>query len=98
MWRDHSNAGEVRMRIALAAVVGLVLLCCGCSTAEPRALETAAATAPVNCAETVATPAGSRPAPLATSTGSWFGTSDLWVGLPDHPASAQGEAIVLKFP
>ncbi|MCO1661071.1 hypothetical protein [Pseudonocardia humida] len=86
------------MRIALAAVAGLVLLCCGCSTSQPEALQTAAAAAPMNCTETVATPAGSRPALLATSTGSWFGAADLWVGLPDHPAATQDESIVLKFP
>ncbi|WP_214405481.1 hypothetical protein [Pseudonocardia lacus] len=86
------------MRIALAAVAGFVLLCCGCSTVEPAALETAAAAAPMNCAETPATPAGSRPALLAATTGLWFGASDLWVGLPDHPAAVEGETIVVKFP
>lgn len=86
------------MRIALAAVAGLVLLCCGCSTAEPATLQTATAAAPMNCAETAATPAGERPPLLAGTTGSWFGASDLWVGLPDHPAAVTGEAIVLKFP
>lgn len=86
------------MRIALAAVVGLVLLCSGCSTVEPVALATAEAAAPAACTESVATPAGDRPAALATSTLGWFGASDLWVGLPDHRGTAQGEAVVLKFP
>ena len=86
------------MRIALATVVGLLLLCCGCSTVEPAVLATAGASAPATCTESVATPAGGRPASLATSTLKWFGASDLWVGLPDHRGTAQGEAVVLKFP
>lgn len=86
------------MRIALATVVGLLLLCCGCSTIEPVALTTAGASAPATCTESVATPAGSRPPSLATSTLKWYGAADLWVGLPDHRGTARGEAVVLKFP
>jgi hypothetical protein len=86
------------MRIALAMVAGLLLLCCGCATAEPATLAPVGTPAPANCAETEATPASARPEVLATSTNLWFGADDLWVGLPDHAPTAQGDELVLKFP
>jgi hypothetical protein len=74
-----------------------MLICGGCSTAgEPAELPQVTTTAP--CAETVATPPADRPAALAATTSPWFGQGDIWVGLPDYPPAAQGDALVLKFP
>jgi hypothetical protein len=86
------------MRIAFATVAGLLLMCCGCATAEPATVAPVGAPPAANCIETEATPASARPAVLATSTNLWFGTDDLWVGLPDHAPAVQGDKLVLKFP
>jgi hypothetical protein len=75
----------------------VVLICGGCSTAaDPAELPRATAAAP--CAETAATPPAARPAALTATTSDWFGQGDLWFGIPDHPPSAQGDTLVLKFP
>jgi hypothetical protein len=50
------------------------------------------------CAETLATPPVERPAALATATSDWFGQGDLWVDLPDHAPTPQGDALVVEFP
>jgi hypothetical protein len=63
---------------------------------QPAELAPAEALAP--CAETVATPPASRPPALTATTSDWFGQGDLWMGLPDNPPTAQGDALVLKFP
>jgi hypothetical protein len=83
-------------RAAVAAVLAAAVMsiCGGCSEAEPPP----AASGAVPCPETVATPPAARPAALATTPSDWFGQGDLWVGLPDHPPTAQGDALVLKFP
>jgi hypothetical protein len=85
---------------AVAAVLAAAVMsiCGGCSTAAERAEPPLAASGAAPCAETVATPPAARPAALAATTSDWFGQGDLWVGLPDHPPTAQGDALVLKFP
>ena len=86
------------VRLVAVAVAGLLLTACG-TGAEQAVMAAPAATAVAPpCTETTATPAAGRPAVLASTTGSWFGAADLWVGLPDHPATVQGDALVLKFP
>jgi hypothetical protein len=86
------------MRIARAVVAGTLLACCGCATAEPSAVAPVGAAVPIACTETAATPGGERPPVLASTTGSWYGSADLWVGLADHPPTKQGDRLVLKFP
>lgn len=79
------------------AVAAVLTLCGGCSmVGEPAELPPATVAAP--CAETVATPSAARPAALAATASEWFGQGDLWMGLPDYPPTAQGDALVLKFP
>jgi hypothetical protein len=80
------------------AVAAVLTLCGGCAVAWERAELPPAASAAVPCAETVATPPAARPAALAATTSEWFGQGDLWVGLPDHPPTAQGDALVMMFP
>jgi hypothetical protein len=75
----------------------VLAFCGGCSTAGERA-ELPPATVAAPCAETAATPPAARPAALASTTSGWFGQGDLWVGIPDYPPAAQGDALVLKFP
>jgi hypothetical protein len=76
----------------------VLALCGGCSTAGEPAEQLPPATAAAPCAETAATPPAARPPALAATTSAWFGQGDLWVGLPDYPPAAQGDALVLKFP
>jgi hypothetical protein len=82
---------------ALAATAAL-LLCGGCSMADEPAAPPVAGPTPAHCAETSATPNTDRPPALASTTSAWFGQGDLWVGLPDYPPTAQGDALVLRFP
>ena len=82
---------------ALPAAAAL-MLCGGCSTADEATEPPPAVSIAAPCTETVATPATARPPALAESTSPWFGQGDLWVGLPDYPPTAQGEALVLRFP
>ncbi|TQM06507.1 hypothetical protein [Pseudonocardia kunmingensis] len=84
--------------LRVLAAAAALLLCGGCATTEAPPAAPAAAPAPAHCAETTATPTGERPPALASSTSGWFGQDDLWVGLPDYPPAAQGDALVLRFP
>lgn len=79
------------------AGIGLVLLLGGCGAVQQATAEAPVVAKPV-CSPTAATPASARPKVLAGSTGSWYGSADLWVGLPDHPATVNGNMIELKFP
>jgi hypothetical protein len=83
------------VRVALAA--GLLLTACG-TAPEQAVMAPLVTSAPPTCEETTATPAADRPEMLATTTGSWYGAADLWVGLPEHPATVEGGALVLRFP
>jgi len=91
------SAGIRRRGLRALTVAAALGLCGGCSTAGERA-ELPPATAAGPCAETVATPPAARPAALSATTSDWFGQGDIWVGLPDYPPAAQGDALVLKFP
>jgi hypothetical protein len=84
---------------AFRAIAGLsaVLIVAGCGTTDQSVALTPAAVKPV-CSKTAATPANQRPAVLASTTGSWYGSGDLWVGLPERPAATNGPAVELKFP
>jgi hypothetical protein len=98
MVTDEFERGD-QMRV-LRAIVGLgaVLLLAGCGTAESQAAEAPLAAAKPACAKTAATPLNQRPAVLSGTTGSWYGSGDLWVGLPDRPAGGSGQTVELKFP
>jgi hypothetical protein len=80
------------------AAASAVLFLAGCGAAEPQATATPVAAAKPGCTKTAATPAGQRPAVLAGTTGSWYGSGDLWVGLPDRAAGTSGGTIELKSP
>jgi hypothetical protein len=82
------------------AIAGLsaVLFLAACGTAVPQVAAAPVGVAKPPCTKTAATPANQRPAVLAGTTGSWYGSGDLWVGLPDHAAGASGGNIELKFP
>jgi hypothetical protein len=84
---------------AFRAIAGLsaVLVLAACGSGDQSAALAPVAVKPV-CAKTAATPANQRPAVLASTTGSWYGSGDLWVGLPDRPAATNGAAVELKFP
>jgi hypothetical protein len=83
-------------RTLAAATVSM--LCAGCSMAEEPPAQPPALTVAAPCVETTATPTAARPRALAATTSAWYGDDDLWVGLPDYPPAAQGDALVLKFP
>jgi hypothetical protein len=83
------------VRTLVSAVVALLVV--GCASEQAATLPPPVA-GPVTCSVTAATPAASRPPALAETTGSWYGSDDLWVGLPDHAATSQNGALVLKFP
>jgi hypothetical protein len=85
------------VRVATVAAAGLLLTACQ-TAAEQTGMTPLITSAPPTCTETAATPAAGRPDMLATTTGSWYGATDLWVGLPEHPATVEGDALVLKFP
>lgn len=82
---------------ALAAAAAL-MLCGGCSLAEEPAAPRTAPAVTVPCTETTTTPIAERPPVLASTTSSWYGQGDLWVGLPDYPPVVQGGTYVLRFP
>ena len=83
---------------APAAVAAVLALCVGCATAEQSITLPPASIAAATCTETAATPPAERPAALAATTSDWFGQGDIWVGLPDHVPTQQGDALVLEFP
>jgi hypothetical protein len=85
------------LAVAAALSAAVVLICGGCSTVEEPA-EPPPPPAAAPCVETTATPHAARPAALAATTSDWFGQGDIWVGLPDYPPAAQGDALVLRFP
>jgi hypothetical protein len=87
------------MRV-LRAIVGVsaVLFLAGCGSAAPQAAAAPLGAAKPACTKTAATPGNQRPAVLASTTGSWYGSGDLWVGLPDRAAGASGGTVELKFP
>ena len=81
------------------AAAAILLLCGGCSVAaEPSEPPPPAVAVVAPCAETVSTPTAGRPPALAQTSSPWFGLGDLWVSLPDYPATVQGETLVLRFP
>jgi hypothetical protein len=80
------------------AVAAVLTFCGGCSLAGEPTEPPPAASVATPCQETAATPPADRPPALAATTSDWFGQGDLWVGLPDYPPTAQGDALVLKFP
>jgi hypothetical protein len=87
------------MRVLRAIVAaGAVLFLAGCGATEPQATAASVPAAKPVCTKTAATPAGQRPAVLAGTTGSWYGSGDLWVGLPDRAAGTSGGTIELKSP
>jgi hypothetical protein len=87
------------MRTFRASVgLGALLLLAACGVAQEAAVAPPVALPKPTCTKTAATPGAQRPALLAGTTGSWYGSADLWVGLPDHPATAHEGSIELRFP
>jgi hypothetical protein len=83
------------VRVLVTAAVALLVVGCG---SEQAATLPAPIVGPVSCTETPATPAASRPPALAATSGAWYGSDDLWVGLPNYAATVQNGGLVLKFP
>jgi hypothetical protein len=81
--------------LATAAAAGLLLA--GCSIAEEHTARLATVPVETRCVATEATSADARP-PALTLVRPWFGGGDLWVALPDYPARAEGDTLVLRFP